>query len=78
MKRWMMCLKCGVKLQAIQEEPELTIHKCPICKGWYMTFYGSLLRELEHVSSVTGKDIDQLIKEAIKNYDKIKEAVLNK
>ncbi len=76
MKRWVMCSKCGVKLQTIQDEPDLTIHRCFICKGWYMTFYGKLLKRLKQVSSATGKDINQLIENAIKDYDRVKKKAL--
>ena len=67
MNRWKMCPKCGVKMQVVEEEPELTIHMCPISKDWYMTFSGRLLKLLEEQSTLQGKTISELIHDAIRH-----------
>ena len=66
MTRWFMCPKCGVKMQVIQEEPELVIHMCPISKDWYMTFSGKLLKKLERISELRKMSIQDLIHESVR------------
>lgn len=70
--RWNMCPKCHVKMQLDEDEPDLQIYKCPVCKGYYLSLHGELLKTIQTIADREGITINDLLDNALRKLERYK------